>query len=79
MDKGSYETWIYLLEYFNYGNNLKRVSLFELIVKFIPSIGVKTRNLFKDSSNIAGYYSDFQENNVPIEIKQNLENLWNKL
>lgn len=52
LNKGSESTWNYLLEFFTYPKILLKIDFFELTVKLIPSIAIKTKNMHKGYTNI---------------------------
>ena len=51
LNKGSLETWKYLIDYFNYPGMLNKLEMFDLTVKLIPSLAIKTKNLTKNHTN----------------------------
>lgn len=52
MKRGEVTTIKYIVEYFKYPGVLDKIEFFDLIVKFIPALAVKTKELFKFSTNI---------------------------
>ena len=53
LNKGSEQTWKYLLEFFTYPKMLNRLDFFEITVKLIPALAIKTKNIFKIYTNIS--------------------------
>jgi len=77
-ESGEEETWKFLLTYFAKAQNLQKLDLFILVVKFIPSLAMKTKQLYKDVTNIsnsAGSHRRPFERQVSSGTQKSLETI----
>jgi len=52
MERGDPASLKYIVDYFKYPGVLDKIEFFDLIVKFIPALAVKTKEIFKFATNI---------------------------
>lgn len=71
---GSTETMKYLVSYFSYPGTLDRIDLFDLVVKFVPSLAVKTKEYFKLNTNMSfGLATHILDEERPSPLDKDLQ------
>ena len=78
MNKGNSEHWIFLFNKFSSKNTLRKLGNMDLIIRLIPAAAIKTRNLYKISSNISSYGAMHYHKQIQLDAKftDKIENFW---
>ncbi|KAL4482139.1 hypothetical protein ABPG72_014952 [Tetrahymena utriculariae] len=82
MHRGQTQSLRYIIDYFKYPGVLDKIEFFDLIVKFIPSLAIKTKELYKFATNM-GFQSQTnlidETNRIDLDFQNSLEQLWDKV